>query len=131
MKSFKEFKSSLVVESEDGTERIPDQDVVFDIDNMDVDGVYDKDADTFMDDEEDALEEDALTGIKDIVKNKQAKAVKFSDGSTIKVDGTTANVLLKVIDALNDKNKEKFAELINKNKNTFMKAVDFAWSAVK
>jgi len=125
MKSFKDFKSSLVVESEDGNIRLDDDDIVFDIDNNDVEDVLDTEADTFM------IDEDAITTIKSIVKDKQAKSIKFADGKSMKVDMTTANVLLKVIDALNDANKDKFIALVNKSKDTFAKAVDFSWKAAK
>jgi len=77
------------------------------------------------------MDEDALGQIKDIVKNSSAKAVKFADGKSMKVDMQTANVLLKVLDALNDTNKKKFGDMLGKNKANFMKAVDFAWGAVK
>ena len=130
MKSFKDFKSSLVVESivedsQDGIVRLKDVDIEFDIDNNDVEDVLDTEADTFM------IDEDAITTIKSIVKDKQAKSIKFADGKSMKVDMTTASVLLKVIDALNDANKGKFIDLVNKSKDTFAKAVDFSWKAVK
>jgi len=124
MKSFKEFKSQVSEGMDDGVHRLQDKDIEFDIDNIDVETVYDKDVDVFMD-------EDALGQIKDIVKNSSAKAVKFADGKSMKVDMQTANVLLKVLDALNDTNKKKFGDMLGKNKANFMKAVDFAWGAVK
>jgi hypothetical protein len=43
----------------------------------------------------------------------------------------TANVILKVIDALNDKNKTKFTDMLGKSKANFAKAVEFSWGAVK
>jgi len=124
MKSFKEFKSQVSEGMDDGVHRLQDKDIEFDIDNIDVETVYDKDVDVFMD-------EDALGQIKDIVKNSSAKSVKFADGKSMKVDMQTANVLLKVLDALNDTNKKKFGDMLGKNKANFMKAVDFAWGAVK
>lgn len=77
------------------------------------------------------LFEDVAADLKKIVSNKQAQEVKFADGNKLRVDMQTANVLLKVHDALNDTNKKKFAEAINKNENMFMKMVDFAFSKVK
>lgn len=81
--------------------------------------------------EETDLSEDVAADLKKIVSKKQASEVKFADGDSLKVDMQTANVLLKVHDALNDANKKKFADAINKNENMFMKMVDFAWSKVK
>jgi hypothetical protein len=57
--------------------------------------------------------------------------VKLKDGKSIKVDMQTANVILKVIDALNDKNKTKFTDMLGKSKANFAKAVEFSWGAVK
>jgi hypothetical protein len=125
MKSFKELKSSLV-EQKENYAGLKDKDIVFDIDNNDVEDVLDTAPDTLDD-----LEESAIDTIKDIVKNKSAKPVKFEDGKTMKVDLQTANVILKVVDALNDANKKKFSAMLGKNKANFTKAVDFAWGAVK
>ena len=76
-------------------------------------------------------EEKVLDTIKSIVKNKSANAVKFDDKKSLKVDMQTANVLLKVYDALNPDNKKKVEAMMNKDKASFMKIVDFAWKSVK
>jgi hypothetical protein len=126
MKTFKELKQSLKIsESEDGHIRLQDKDIEFDIDNVDVEDVLDSEADTFM------MDEDAIDTIKSISKKKQAMDVKLKDGKSIKVDMQTANVILKVIDALNDKNKTKFTDMLGKSKANFAKAVEFSWGAVK
>lgn len=126
MKTFKELKQSLKIsETEDGHLRLQDKDIEFDIDNVDVEDVLDSEADTFM------MDEDAIDTIKSISKKKQAMDVKLKDGKSIKVDMQTANVILKVIDALNDKNKKKFTDMLGKSKTNFAKAVEFSWGAVK
>jgi hypothetical protein len=126
MKTFKELKQSLKIsETEDGHLRLQDKDIKFDIDNIDVEDVLDAEADTFM------IDEDAIDTIKSISKNKQAMSVKLKDGKSIKVDMQTANVILKVVDALNDKNKTKFTDMLGKSKANFQKAVDFSCGAVK
>ena len=76
-------------------------------------------------------EETVLNTIKGIVKSKGANSVKFDDGKTVKVDMQTANVLLKVYDALNSQNKEKVEKMMQKDKASFMKLIDFAWKQVK
>ena len=76
-------------------------------------------------------EENVMDTIKGIVKNKSANTVKFNDGKTMKIDMQTANVLLKVYDALNKQNKEKVETMMSKDKQNFMKIVDFAWKQVK
>lgn len=125
MKTFRELKASLVTETEDGNIRLQDKDVEFEIDNVDVEDVLDTEADTFM------IDEDAIDTIKSIVKQKQAMDIKLKDGKSVKVDMQTANVILKVVDALNDKNKTKFTDMLGKSKSNFQKAVDFSWGAVK
>jgi len=76
-------------------------------------------------------EEKVLDTLKNIVKTKSMKAVKFDDKKSMKVDMTTANILLKVYDALNNANKDKVAMMMNKDKASFMKIVDFAMKAIK
>lgn len=77
------------------------------------------------------LGESVIDDLKKIVSTKSASSVKFEDGQKLKVDMTTAGAMVKVHDALNDANKKKFADSINKNENMFMKMVDFAFSKVK
>jgi hypothetical protein len=126
MRTFKEFKNSLKEEFDDesGVDKLRDQDVEFEIDNIDVDDVLDTEADKFI------IDEDAIDTIKSIVKDKQAKTVKFQDKKSIKVDMQTANIILKVVDALNKDNKRKFTDMLSKSKPNFMKAVDFAMKSI-
>ena len=76
------------------------------------------------------LEEKNLDALKDIVKNKSAKSLKFKDGS-MKVDMFTASAVTKVYDAVNDANKKKLEQMINGKKAQFLKLVDFAMKQVK
>ena len=76
------------------------------------------------------LEEKNLQALKDIVKNKSAKSLKFKDGS-MKVDMFTASAVTKVYDAVNDANKKKLEQMINGKKAQFLKLVDFAMKQVK
>ena len=64
--------------------------------------------------------------IKDIVKNHQAKKLKFLDGSSLTVDAQTANAIHLVHNALNDENKAKVAKMLTHSKGQFMKVADFA-----
>ena len=81
--------------------------------------------------EEAELNEGVIDDLRNIVKTKSAKDVKFAGGGKAKVDMFTASAMVKVYDALNDANKKKFADAINKNENMFMKMMDFAMSKVK
>lgn len=84
-----------------------------------------------MKEETETLSEAVIDTLKDIVKKKSAKSVKFADGSSTKVDMMTASAMTQVHDALNSANQKKFADAINKNEQMFMKMMDFAFSKVK
>ena len=80
---------------------------------------------------ESLLAEDNLKVLRSIVKNKQNKPVKMSDGQ-MKVDLFTASAITKVYDAIQQKsNKEKFDRMLNGTKGHFMKIADFAFKSVK
>lgn len=64
--------------------------------------------------------------IKDIVSKKQAKKLKFADGSSMNVDHTTASAIHNVHNALNDQNKAKFAKMLGHSSDHFNKAAYFA-----
>ena len=76
------------------------------------------------------LAENNVDVLKNIVKNKQAKNIKFSDG-TMKVDMFTASAVTKVYDAVNKSNQEKMKNMLNGSKGQFMKIAKFALSKVK
>ena len=81
--------------------------------------------------EEADLQEDVISDLRGIVKSKSRKRVKLEDGSSLTVDLYTASALTQVHDALNSVNKKKFADMMAKNENNFMKAIDFAFSGGK
>ena len=76
------------------------------------------------------LAEDNVAILKDIVKRKQNKDIKFKDGK-MKVDLFTASAITQVYDAVNTSNKKKMEDMINGKKAQFMKIADFALSKVK
>ena len=76
------------------------------------------------------LAEDNLDMLKDIVKNKQMKNIKFKDGN-MKVDLFTASAVTQVFDAVNKSNQEKMRGMLNGTKAQFMKIADFALSKAK
>jgi hypothetical protein len=77
------------------------------------------------------LEEAVMDTLHKIVKNKEAKSVKFASGHTRKVDHYTASAITNVHSALNDDNKKKFANMVHKSPEHFVKASDFAFSKHK
>ena len=76
------------------------------------------------------LEENNMNVLKDIVVRKQAKPIKFKDG-TMKIDMFTASAITKVFDLINKSNQEKMKRMVNGSKGQFMKIADFALSKVK
>lgn len=76
------------------------------------------------------LAEDNIDVLKNIVKTKQHKSVKFKDGS-MKVDMFTASAVTQVFDLVNKSNKDKMKKLINGKKADFQKIANFALSKVK
>lgn len=81
--------------------------------------------------EVEVVSEGVIDDLRKIVTTKSAGSVKFASGSKTKVDMFTASAMVKVHDALNDANKKKFADAINKDETMFMKMMDFAMSKVK
>ena len=81
------------------------------------------------------LEEEKPSGyimsvLRDIVKNKCAKSMKFKDGS-MKVDMTTANMMLQVLDKINPMNKKKVMGILDKGgKGDFMKVHNVVMKAL-
>ena len=80
---------------------------------------------------EETIEEAVMDQLHKIVNDKQAQSVKFASGHTRKVDHFTASALTQVHKALNDENKKKFADLVHKSPEHFMKASDFAFKHAK
>ena len=71
-----------------------------------------------------------LSTLRDIVKNKSAKSMKFKDGS-MKVDMTTANMMLQVLDKINPMNKKKVLGILDKGgKGDFMKVHNVVMKAL-
>ena len=71
-----------------------------------------------------------LSTLRDIVKNKSAKTMKFKDGS-MKVDMTTANMMLQVLDKINPMNKKKVMGILDKGgKGDFMKVHNVVMKAL-
>jgi len=80
--------------------------------------------------EEDEITEDVYDTLTNIVKKKSAQTIKFDNRKTLSVDSQTANVLIKVHDALRPQNQKKYRQNLAKGPNEFLKMVDFAWSNV-
>lgn len=71
------------------------------------------------------------TDLENIIDAKKIKQITLSNGENVDVDVPTADVLLTVLRALEDDNKQKMLELLNSNIENFMKVVKFAWENVE
>jgi hypothetical protein len=92
---------------------------------------YDTPVDSAIQAEEVEITEAVMDQLHKIVKDKSAQPVKFASGHTRKIDHFTASALTQVHKALNDDNKKKFADLVHKSPEHFMKASDFAFKHAK
>jgi len=72
---------------------------------------------------ESLLTEDNVAVLRSIVKSKSAKPLKFKDGS-MKVDMTTASIMIQVLDKVNKDNQAKLIRMINGKKGQFMAAAN-------
>ena len=81
--------------------------------------------------EEVEITEAVMDQLHKIVNNKSAQSVKFASGHTRKIDHFTASAITQVHKALNDDNKKKFADMVHKSPEHFMKASDFAFKRAK
>jgi hypothetical protein len=72
------------------------------------------------------LIEDLMDDLNKIVSQRRTAKVKLKDGSTMKVDATTAVMLLYVHGALNQNNRVKMAQILTQDKAGFTKMVNFS-----
>jgi uncharacterized protein YyaL (SSP411 family) len=69
--------------------------------------------------------------IANIVKTKQAKKLKFDDGSSALVDGYTASAVHQLYNAVNDQNKIKIAKMVKQSPEHLGKVASFAFKKMK
>lgn len=77
------------------------------------------------------IDEAVMDTLHKIVKEKQARSVKFASGHTRKVDHYTASAITKVHSSLNDDNKKKYADMAHKSPEHFEKVASFAFKHIK
>ena len=70
--------------------------------------------------------ESVIDGLINIVKSRKPSIIGFDDGDRMKVDESTAIVVLEAYEALNKRNQVKLEEMINKNRVGLMKATQFS-----
>lgn len=62
-----------------------------------------------------------------IVQKNEIQEVHFNDGSSTRVDVTSAKSILQLYNQLNDSNKEKLSEKVNSNAEEFTTIAKFAF----
>jgi hypothetical protein len=75
----------------------------------------------------DLSEGKVMDALEKIVKDKSAGTVKFANGKTLRVDMTTANAMLNLHKKINDQNKKKMEDQIEKSPDVFMRLMDVAF----
>jgi hypothetical protein len=74
---------------------------------------------------------EVMDHIHDIVKEKQARKVKFANGKHAMIDGYTASAIKQVHDAINDENKAKLRKMVHSSPEGLHKVASFAFSKTK
>lgn len=67
------------------------------------------------------LEEDVVSTLQKIVKDKQAQNVQFDNKKKMKVDLFTASAIIGALKKVNPQNKEKMTRMLNNSPEQFLK----------
>ena len=86
--------------------------------------------------EEEAMYEAAevstvLESVEGIYESEEPANIILEDGTEISVDPETAEVVLEVFDSLSEENQDKFLELLEQSKDTFVDLVDFCYNSIE
>jgi hypothetical protein len=124
-KGEKDFANMHTVSKTDYTP-VPGQNHVFD-------GTIQKEETEYTEEDEDSeLSEGSVwDAIQNIKKTKGAKKVKFDNGSTQLIDMQTANAMVQVYNKVNDQNKKKMIDAIQKSPSAIIKLMDLAFGGKK
>ena len=97
-------------------------------DEPEEDDAEDEDEDEEDEDDDEELEEGVMDTLRKIVKDKQMQKVKFKNGKSMRIDLTTASAIVQAFDKRikNASTKQKFADAIEKDPDSFMKMMDVA-----
>ena len=71
----------------------------------------------------------SLDALRGIIKDHSAVIFRWHDGELL-VDVTTANLLVKVHDALGEENRRKHQQMMEKSAASFEKAVKVCWKSI-
>lgn len=74
--------------------------------------------------------EHPMTVLRRIVDQHQFETLEWPNGETQEVDATTANMLVKVVDAVGDDTRKKIMSRMKQGRIQFLSVVDVAWKCV-
>lgn len=76
--------------------------------------------------------EETIMSVLEIVReSQQSQTISYGENSEITIDFKTADAILKVYDSLNEENKIKITEMIEKNPENLNKVASFALSKTR
>ena len=76
--------------------------------------------------------EETIMSVLEIVReSQQSQTISYGENSEITIDFKTADAILKVYDSLNEENKIKITEMIEKNPKNLNKVASFALSKTR
>lgn len=76
--------------------------------------------------------EETIMSVLEIVReSQQSQTISYGENSEITIDFKTADAILKVYDSLNEENKIKITEMIEKNPENLNKVASFALSKIR
>lgn len=75
--------------------------------------------------------EHPINVVRRIVDNHQFEVIEWPDGEKQEVDATTANLLVKVVDAVSDETRQKILDMMAESRARFLGVVDTAWKCVR
>jgi copper chaperone CopZ len=86
--------------------------------------------------EEEAMYEAAevstvLESVEGIYESEETSNIILEDGTEVSLDPETAEVVLEVFDSLSEENQDKFLELLEQSKDTFVDLVDFCYNSIE
>lgn len=86
--------------------------------------------------EEEAMYEAAevstvLESVEGIYESEETSNIILEDGTEVSLDPETAEVVLEVFDSLSEENQDKFLELLEQSKDTFVDLIDFCYNSIE
>ena len=72
-----------------------------------------------------------LESVEGIYESEEAANIILEDGTEVSLDPETAEVVLEVFDSLSEENQDKFLELLEQSKDTFVDLVDFCYNSIE